>query len=109
SYPDRIVVPGPEGIRRVIPPDSEVNFLIDWRLPWNDPRVFRLSYGQVLMLDKLRHQSSAAEYSDYLNELRVIGLTKSSGDNPFTNKVVVVGSAMVGRNVTDSGPTPLSK
>jgi len=107
--PDRIVLTGPNATSRTIPLDAEGNFMIDWSLSWKDPRILHLSFGKVLALDKSRQEG---RYTDYLNDLagwRGAGKTNLVGENPFKDKLVVIGSIMEGNNLTDYGATPIYK
>ncbi|MCL5097911.1 MAG: CHASE2 domain-containing protein [Candidatus Omnitrophica bacterium] len=104
----RIVLQGRGGIKRIIPVDQDGRFLIDWSLDWSDPRMFQMSYGTVLAMDMLRHGPQPELHDQLLEGLRKEGITWT-GASPFTNKLVVIGSKMVGSNLSDRGPTPLSK
>ena len=101
----RIVLPGPPGVQRVIPVDREGRFLINWSLTWDDPHLLHISYGSVLQLDQ-RH-GNTDKYNEVLKALRDVG-HRWSGPYPFAGKLVVVGSRVIGSNMTDAGPTPLS-
>jgi class 3 adenylate cyclase len=109
----RILVPGRNGDRRVIPVDAAGRFLIDWTLDWNDSRILTLSYGALAVLDELRQnpQFTMAQHRAYLQELR--GRTRkpawTNPEAPFRDKLVFIGSTMTGNNLSDLGPTPLSK
>jgi class 3 adenylate cyclase/CHASE2 domain-containing sensor protein len=108
----RIVLPGSDGIERIIPVDDKGRFLINWNLAWNDSRILTLSYSALLSLDELRHnpEYTPEQLQQYMAELRTrtakAGLT---GDAPFRDKLVVVGSILTGNNLADLGSTPLSK
>jgi class 3 adenylate cyclase/CHASE2 domain-containing sensor protein len=108
----RIVLPGPAGMTRTIPIDSYGRFLIDWNLTWNDPRILSLSYSAVVTMDELRHdpEGNSTNYLYYLQELRKeTGKSNWIGDFPFRDKLVIIGSTMTGNNLSDLGPSPLSK
>ena len=83
--------------------------MIDWSLAWNDSRISHVSFSEVLTLDKLRQQGRSDKYLSYLEELRTRRNTSLSGENPFKDKLVVIGSIMEGNNLTDYGATPVSK
>ena len=101
----RIVLPGPPGGQRVIPVDRQGRFLIDWSLTSDDDRLLHISYGSVLQLDQ-RH-GNPDKYNEVLKALRDVG-HRWSGPYPFAGKLVVVGSRVIGSNMSDAGPTPLS-
>jgi len=108
----RIILAGPGGVRRTIPVDNQGRFLIDWELTWNDSRLMTLSYGALVALDQIRHGGGAPEKlrNQYLERLRQLtGKTNLIGDAPFRDCLVVIGSTMTGNNLSDMGPSPLSK
>jgi class 3 adenylate cyclase/CHASE2 domain-containing sensor protein len=105
----QIVLTGANGIQRSIPLDENGNFLIDWRLSWNDPRILHFGFGQVLTLDNTRRAEPHEKYLAYIRDLRSHGKTNFVGENPFQDKLVVIGSIMEGNNLTDLGATPLAK
>jgi class 3 adenylate cyclase/CHASE2 domain-containing sensor protein len=88
----RITLHGANGIERVIPVDSNGYFYIDWRLTPNDPRLTRASIESLLWQD---HQ-------------RLSGETNGLSDE-FRGKLVMVGSAAQGNDLTDRGATPLER
>ena len=88
----RITLVGPNGVRREIPVDPDGYFYIDWRLKPNDPRLWRAPVESLLFKDRLR-------LLDRTNGLR----------DDFRGKLVVVGSAAQGNDLTDRGATPLEK
>jgi len=88
----RITLHGASGITRVIPVDRDGYFYIDWRLKPNDPRLWRTPIEDLLRQDRLR-------LLDRTNGLR----------DDFRGKLVVVGSAAQGNDLTDLGATPLEK
>ena len=93
DLPDgRITLRGPNGLVRVIPVDSQGYFYVDWRLTPNDPRITRAPIEALLQQ----------------NMERLLGKTNGLSD-AFRNKLVVVGSAAQGNNLTDRGATPLEK
>jgi class 3 adenylate cyclase/CHASE2 domain-containing sensor protein len=107
--PGKLTLNGPNGIQRIIPIDSDDYFYIDWTMPWDDARLTRLSYGTVVSLDEAR-KIGPAEYRETLNAYRTeSGATNLIGDAPFRGKLVVIGSRLIGNNVTDRGATPIHK
>jgi class 3 adenylate cyclase/CHASE2 domain-containing sensor protein len=88
----RITLQGPNGVRRVIPVDRSGYFYIDWRLKVDDPHLWRAPIENLLSQDKLR-------LLDRTNGLR----------DDFRGKLVVVGYAALGNDLTDHGATPLEK
>ena len=86
----RITLHGSNGIERILPVDANGYFFIDWRLTPNDPRLLGAPIENLLRQDKRR-------LSGETNELR----------NEFHNKLVVIGSAAQGNDLTDRGATPL--
>jgi class 3 adenylate cyclase len=88
----RITLNGANGVKRVIPVDADGYFYIDWRLTPNDPRLTRASIESLLWQD---HQ-------------RLSGETNGLSDE-FRGKLVMVGSAAQGNDLTDRGATPLER
>ena len=88
----KITLRGANGIRRVIPVDADGYFYIDWRLTPNDPHLLRAPIESLLWEDRLR----------------LTGQTNNLPDD-FRDKLVVVGSAAQGNDLTDRGPTPLER
>ncbi len=86
----KIILRGEGGMERVIPVDAEGYFLVDWRLKPNDPRLFRQPIENLL----------------WQNHQRLLGVTNELGSD-FRDKIVVVGSAAQGNDLTDRGATPL--
>jgi len=87
----RITLRGP-GVTRVIPVDAEGYFYIDWCLTPGDPRLAAEPVLDLLQLDKLRSAGRTNELVDR-----------------WKDKLVVIGSAAVGNDLTDHGATPLLK
>jgi class 3 adenylate cyclase/CHASE2 domain-containing sensor protein len=79
-----------DGVERVIPVDAAGYFLVDWRLTPNDPRLLRQPVENLLWQDRAR----------------LLGETNGLRDD-FRGKIVVVGSAAQGNDLTDRGATPL--
>jgi len=88
----KIILKNGQGIQRVIPVDEDGYFLVDWRLTPNDSRLFRAPVEFLLWQD---HQ-------------RLLGETNALRDD-FRGKIVVVGSAVQGNDLTDRGATPLER
>ena len=88
----KIILHGANGVERTIPVDHEGYFYIDWRLKPNDPRLLQAPVENLLAQ----------------NFRRLNGDTNGfSGD--FHNKLVIVGSASEGNDLTDRGATPLDR
>ena len=88
----RITLRGANPVERVIPVDADGYFYIDWRLTKDDPRLSRAPIESLLLQD---HQ-------------RLLGQTNGLSDD-FRGKLVMVGSAAQGNDLTDRGATPLEK
>ena len=88
----RITLRGAKGVERVIPVDRDGYFYIDWRLKVDDPRLLRAPMESLLWQDKQR----------------LLGRTNELRDD-FRGKLVIVGSAAQGNDLTDRGATPLEK
>jgi len=86
----KIILRGAGGVERVIPVDESGYFIVDWRLTPNDPHLLRMPVESLLWQD---HQ-------------RLLGETNGLRDD-FRGKLVVVGSAVQGNDLTDRGATPL--
>ena len=86
----KITLHGAGGIRRVIPVDADGTFYIDWRLTQDDVQLKCSPIEKLLLQDKLR----------------LLGATNGLPDD-FKGKLVVVGSAAQGNDLTDRGATPL--
>lgn len=87
-----ITLTGKNGIKRVIPVDHKGYFLVNWLLKPNDPRLTRVPMEELL----------------WQNHQRLLGKTNGLRDD-FRGKLVVVGSAAQGNNLTDRGATPLQQ
>jgi len=90
--PGEIILQGANGVVRTIPVDSRGYFYIDWRLTPNDKKIFRQPIESLLIKDKRR---LLGETNDLCND--------------FRGKLVIVGSAAQGNDLTDRGATPLEK
>ena len=88
----KIILRGANGMKRIIPVDSDGYFYIDWRLTPNDPRLARAP-AENLLLQNYRRLNGDTN-----------GLTED-----FRGKLVVVGSAAQGNDLTDRGATPLER
>ena len=86
----KIILHGPNGLTRQIPIDANGNFYVDWQLPPHDARMAWAPIEKILTQDKAR-----------LN-----GETNGLA-NDFRGKLVVIGSAAQGNDLTDRGATPL--
>jgi class 3 adenylate cyclase len=88
----RITLHGAHGVVRTIPVDRDGFFYIDWRITPTDTNLLRVRTEDVLKEGIAR---SAGETNDL-------------PDN-FRGKLVVIGSAATGNDLTDRGATPLEK
>ena len=88
----RISLRGADNIERTIPVDADGYFYVDWRLTKDDPRLTRAPIESLLLQDRER----------------LLGQTNGLRDD-FRGKLVVVGSAAQGNDLTDRGATPLEK
>ncbi len=88
----RITLNGTNGLVRVIPVDADGYFYVDWRLTPTDPRLTCAPIENLLWQDKER----------------LLGETNDLSDT-FRDKLVVVGSAAQGNDLTDRGATPLER
>jgi class 3 adenylate cyclase len=88
----KIILHGANGIERIIPVDRDGYFYIDWRLTPNDPKLARAPIESLL----------------WQNHQRLLGQTNEL-QNDFRGKLVVVGSAAQGNDLTDRGATPLER
>ena len=86
----KITLHGANSVERSIPVDVEGNFYVDWRLTPTDSRLCRAPMEKLLQQDKVRLLGET-------NEVR----------NEFRGKLVIVGSAAQGNDLTDRGATPL--
>lgn len=88
----KIILHGANGVRRTIPVDAKGYFYINWQLMATNASIVRAPIEDVLKQDKLR----------------LLGQTNGLRDD-FRGKIVVVGSAAQGNDLTDRGATPLEK
>jgi class 3 adenylate cyclase/CHASE2 domain-containing sensor protein len=93
DLPDgKIVLRGTNGDERTMPIDRDGNFYIDWQLTPNDPRLLQAPIESLLAQNFRRLQGDT-------NNLR----------DDLRGKLVVVGSAAEGSDLTDRGATPLQR
>jgi class 3 adenylate cyclase len=88
----KIVLHGANGVERTIPVDAKGYFYINWQLTATNASIVRAPIEDVLKQDKLR----------------LLGQTNGLRDD-FRGRLVVVGSAAQGNDLTDRGATPLEK
>ncbi|MDB6110540.1 MAG: Adenylate/guanylate cyclase [Pedosphaera sp.] len=88
----RIILRGPGGLERIIPVDTEGYFYINWRLTANNPHLTQAHFEDLLRQDQLRLKGETN------------GL-----ENRLQGKLVIIGSAATGNDLTDRGATPLEK
>ena len=86
----KIILHGANGIERTIPVDDRGYFYINWQLMMTNASLTRAPIENLLKQDKLR----------------LLGETNGLRDD-FRGKLVVVGSAAQGNDLTDRGATPL--
>ncbi len=104
----KIILPGTNGVSRVLPIDRQGNLLVDWKTAWHDADLTRMAYGLVLQFDAIRNSTNASlVFSNVLQQLQKDRLLNLPDDQPFKGKLVVIGSVLSGSNVRDQGPTPL--
>ena len=86
----KIILHGANGITRLIPVDANGFFYINWQLTVNSPVLVRASVEELLKQDKLRLRGETNNLS-----------------NDFHERLVIIGSAAQGNDLTDRGATPL--
>ena len=86
----RIVIPGTNGVSRVIPVDARGYFFVDWSIKSDDKRLTEENFTSVLRNDKRRRDGRTNEITEI-----------------WKNKVLVVGSTATGNDLTDLGATPI--
>lgn len=86
----RIVLPGTNGLRRILPVDGQGQLLIDWALRRNDKRLTQQAFESLVTDNILRARGSNVTAR-------------------FRDKLVVVGSTATGNELSDRGATPLEK
>jgi class 3 adenylate cyclase/CHASE2 domain-containing sensor protein len=87
---DKITLPGPNGLSRTIPINSERLFLIDWSMDWQSIK-----------------QANAVGIKWTLIQDRRRELGETDLEAEFKDKLVVIGSTGTGNNISDRGATPL--
>ncbi|HEU5125033.1 MAG TPA: CHASE2 domain-containing protein [Verrucomicrobiae bacterium] len=87
----QIVLPGPDGIQRILPVDRNGYFYVDWSIPHEDPRLFKESIQKLLQEDRWR--------LDGTNTI----------PNNWAGKIAIIGSSAIGNDLTDRGATPLDR
>lgn len=85
-----IILGGPDGLQRRIPIDAEGLFNVDWTFRFTDPHLEREEIEKLLDRDFNRERGE--KYAEL---------------NRWKNKLVVVGSTVVGSNLSDIGATAL--
>lgn len=88
----KIILHGTNGVERTIPVDREGYFYVDWRMIPSDNRLLSAPIEALL----------------WQEEQRLEGKTNGLSD-AFRNKLVVVGSAVEGNDLTDQGATSLER
>jgi Adenylate cyclase, family 3 (some proteins contain HAMP domain) len=86
-----ITLRGENGIRRVLPVDSDGCFYIDWSLTYDDPRLFKEPIHKLLLQNRWRLDGS------------------NNIPSTWAGKLALVGSSALGNDLTDRGATPLEK
>ena len=88
----RIVLTGTNGVQRILPVDGQGQFLIDWSLRVEDPRIAKEPIEALLARDNKRQRGETNGLPDF-----------------FRDKLVVIGSTATGNDLSDRGATPLAK
>jgi class 3 adenylate cyclase/CHASE2 domain-containing sensor protein len=88
----RITLSGLNGLTRVLPVDARGYFFINWEITPGDERLTTTSFSQLLQADQARLAGAA-----------------DPAENQWRDKLVVIGSAATGNDLTDHGATPLQK
>ncbi len=86
----KIILRGTNGVTRVIPVDANGFFYINWQLTVTNPALVRTSVEKLLKQDKRRLRGETNDLS-----------------NDFRDRLVIIGSAAQGNDLTDRGATPL--
>ena len=89
--PGRIILHGPGSLRRTIPVDREQRFYIEWSLTPHDPDLLHETMHSLL------HHHRARELGD------------TNLVSRWAGRLVILGSAATGNDLTDMGATPLEK
>ncbi len=94
----RIVLSGPDGLKRVIPVDKDGFFYINWCLPaQHDTRLTQEAFEAPLGRDQARLTGETNQFAKYMRA------------KDWRGKLVLIGSSATGNNLTDRGATPLEK
>jgi class 3 adenylate cyclase/CHASE2 domain-containing sensor protein len=88
----KIVLRGANGVERTLPVDRNGYFYVDWRITAADPHLLQIPIEKLLWQEEQRLEGKTNGLSDV-----------------FRNKLVVVGSAVQGNDMTDQGATPLER
>ncbi len=108
--PGQVTLRSTNGVERIIPIDEKNFFYINWSMPMSHPGLSVTPYALPVFLDEIRRSGTPQEYRETLDAFRTdSGFTNLVGDKPFQDKLVVVGSILIGNNLTDTGATPLNK
>jgi class 3 adenylate cyclase/CHASE2 domain-containing sensor protein len=86
----KIILRGANGVERTIPVDAKGFFYINWQLTLTNASLTRAPVEDLLKQDKLR----------------LLGETNGFRDD-FRGKLIVIGSAATGNDLSDHGATPL--
>jgi len=86
----KIILHGTNGLERIIPVDARGYFYINWQLTVTNPAILRAPVEAVL-------QQDIARLNGQTNGLR----------DDFRGRLVVIGSAAQGNDLSDHGATPL--
>ncbi|PAW72975.1 MAG: hypothetical protein B9S33_22595 [Pedosphaera sp. Tous-C6FEB] len=86
----RIVLPGTNGVQRILPVDAKGQFYVDWSITEEDTRLTIDNISFALVSEKYRRDGDT-------NRVK----------STFRNKVVIVGSTATGNDLTDRGGTPI--
>ncbi len=86
----KIILRSANGVTRTIPVDAQGYFYINWELTADSPRLLRVPLEALLKQDRLRLLGETNGLRDY-----------------FRGKLVVIGSAATGNDLSDHGATPL--
>jgi class 3 adenylate cyclase/CHASE2 domain-containing sensor protein len=87
-----ILLTGTNGINRTIPLDHRGYLIIDWAVPFHDERLLKDSLEYQILNDTDRETGFPIPESENIK---------------FRDRLVFIGSAATGNELTDMGPTPL--
>lgn len=88
--PGRILLTGPQGLRRIIPVDQQNRLFIDWQIGIDTEQVQQAPLSRVYLDHKKRSRGQDVP-------------------SAWRNQVVLVGAAGKGSNVSDWGHTPVGQ